>query len=913
MPIIFLTTKKYSAKSLILRIAELFFTLQNTYNYTLNKNSMFIKNYFVFVLTFLTVFYSSAQQNPYQDTLLTVEKRVDDLLARLSLEEKVQLLTSKSDSVRIGNKTPGWLSFLDNANTPRVTAENYNKLAKYMKTKTKYGLVGMRTAEGIFAYMGNGSTAFPQPLAQAAAWDECVVADVANVLGEEIKSRGVRLLFSPVLNMGRDPRWGRTGETYGEDPFLVSRMGVAYIKTMEGKGLATTMKHFAGNTGHDGKFGSAVFYSERYYREYEFPAYEAAIKEGKAQGIMMAYNTGDAIPMAQNSWLMNTYLKKELGFTGVIMSDGGGLTLIDKVFGIDTVDVEIASKCINAGCDWALDDSKYYKDALLQAVKLGKVTEATINESVRRTLRIMFKIGVYDYPYVDPDYAERINDCDAHRAVALDVAKKTVVLLKNDNVTLPFNKNIKNVLVTGQLGDKLLVNHYGGWGRKEVTVLEGVKNLLPKAQVNYQIGAHVGFAYFPAIESKYFSTIEKGQKKQGLKAEYFANNSFSDKPAFTQIDNNIDFDWKEGAPKNLDKDKFSVRWTGQLTAPYTGVYNFGVNADDQLSVYVNEKILIDMRYGTTNAIFVEKGSMKLEKGKTYDIKVEFVENGGKAYAKLGWDVNVEIDIPAAVEAAKKADVIIAVVGMYDDENGDRAILNLDDAQEKLILELAKLEKPMVVVLQTGNVITMRRWVDKVPAILHAWYPGEEGGNAIAQTLFGDNNPSAKLPITIPIETGQVPLTYNRFPGKDTKAVDRGIDRYFDVGNEPMFYFGHGLSYTTFEYSSIKLSKPAISANDSVTITVTIKNTGKVKGDEIVQVYTHDPAAVVSRPIQELKAFGKVSLLPGESKDINMIVKGEQLKYYNIEMKKILEPGDIELMVGASCHDIRWRGVLQILK
>lgn len=874
---------------------------------------MYFKLQLFGVILAITSVSATAQTSVYKDPTQPVEKRVEDLLTKLSLEEKVMLLTSNADTNKMETKTPGWMGFMDNASTPRKTAENYNTIARYMKTKTKYGLVAMRNAEGIFAYMGNGSTAFPQPLAQAAAWDEGVVVSVANVLGEEMKSRGVRMVLSPVLNMGRDPRWGRTGETYGEDPFLVSRMGVAYIKTLEGKGLATTMKHFAGNTGHDGKFGSAVFYSERYYREYEFPVYEAAIKEGKSQAVMMAYNTSDAIPLAQNNWMMNTYLKKELGFTGVIMSDGGGLQLIDEVYGIDTVNSDIVAKCINAGCDWALDNPKYYRDALLKAVREGKVTEARVNEAVRRTLRIMFKTGIYDNPYVDPNYAERINDCAEHRAVAFDVAKKTIVLLKNDNNTLPFNKNIKNVLVTGQLGNKLLVNHYGGWGRKEVTVLEGIKNLLPNANISYEKGAHVGYAYFPPIQSIYFSHVENGVNKPGLLGEYFSNITFEGKPAFTQTDALVDFDWKEGAPEKLDKDKFSVRWTGKLTAPYTGTFHFGVNADDKLSVYLNNQILIDMSHGTQNAIFVERGEIRLEKGKIYDIRIEFIENGGKAYAKLGWDANPNIDIPAAVAAAKKSEAIVAVVGMYDDENGDRAMLNLDEAQEQLIIELAKLNKPMVVVLQTGNVITMRRWADKVPAIMHAWYPGEEGGNAIAQTIFGDNNPSAKLPITFPIETGQVPLTYNRFPGKDTKPVDRGIDRFFDVGNEPMFYFGHGLSYTSFEYSNVSLSKPSMTEYDSVTISVTVKNTGKRKGEEIVQVYTHDPAAVVSRPIKELKAFGKVSLEAGEAKTLALKIKGEQLKYYDIEMKKILEPGDIEVMVAASSNDIRWKGIINIIK
>jgi beta-glucosidase len=875
---------------------------------------MTLKSYFNSLCSLVGICLISCSDNNthlvYKDASSPIEERVEDLLARMTLEEKVQLLTISDDPNEMGDKSVGFLGFMDNSNNAGSSAAYYNTVARYMKEKTKYGIVGLRNGEGVFAYMGNGTTAFPQPLAQAAAWDEKLVASVAGVVGEEMRSRGVRLAFSPVLNIGRDPRWGRTGETYGEDPYLVSRMGVAYIKTAQNKGIATTMKHFAGNTGHDGKFGAAVFYSERYYREFEFPAYEAAIKEGKAQAVMMAYNTGDGIPFTQNEWMMTKYLKGELGFDGVIMSDGGGLRLVDEAFGIDTANSVVAAKAINAGCDIGLDAPIYYKTGLLKAVQDGLVSEKTVTESARRMLRVIFRTGVYDNPYVDPDHAAEITDCAAHRATALDVSKKTMVLLKNDNKTLPFSKNIKNVLVTGQLGDKLLINHYGGWGRKEVTVLEGIKNLLPQVNVQYETGAHVGYTFYPAIEPSAFYTNEKDVKKSGLKAEYFDNSKLEGTPVLVKTDPNIDFDWKEGAPDKFDNDKFSIRWSGKLKAPYSGMFTFGVHSDDGLTVYIDDKMVVDMVYGSSNFIFVQKGKMYLEKGKEYSIRAEFIEKGGKAFAKLGWDANPTINIPKAIATAKKADAIVAVVGMYDDENGDRAILNLDEGQEQLILELAKLGKPMVVVIQTGNVITMRRWADKVPAILQAWYPGEEGGNAIVQTLWGDNNPSAKLPITIPIETGQVPLTYNRFPGKDTRSVDRGLDKFFDVGNEPMFYFGHGLSYTTFEYSNLQLSKNTLTENDSIIVSVDIKNTGAVAGEEIVQLYIHDILATISRPIKELKAFGKISLTPGETKTVQLKLKGEQLKFYDINMKKTFENGDVEVMVGASSNDIKFKTIIQ---
>lgn len=865
------------------------------------------------VILFLLLFYSSYSQI-YKDVNQPVEKRVEDLLSKMSLEEKVYLLEQESDTLKMGNISFGKIGFLDSNKDPKIAAENYNKIQKYLKTKTKYGIPTFKSGEGIFAYMGYKSTAFPQPLAQAATFDENIVAKVAHILSEEFKSRGVRWIFSPVLNIGRDPRWGRTGETYGEDPYLISKMGISYVKTVESKGIVTTLKHFAGNTGHDGKFGSASFYSERYLREYEFPPYEAAFKEGGSKSVMMAYNTSDAIACTQSEWMMNKVIKGEWKMDGIIMSDGGGMELVHQSYGIDSTPMLVAAKSMNAGCDLALSPrDAFYGKPLIEAIKNGLVSEKTLDESVRRYLRQVFRTGLYDNPYTNPEYAETINDCAEHRKAALEVALKTMVLLKNQNNILPFSKEVKNIFVTGPLADKLLINHYGGYGRKEVTVLEGLKNMLPNAHIQYEKGAEVGFTFFPSIETQYLFTENNGKKVNGLNGEYFDNTKFQGSPSITQIDPNIDFNWKYDAPKGLKSDKFSIRWTGKLKVPASGRYTFGAHADDELAVYIDGEPIVDMKGGTTNALFVEKGNIYLEKDKEYEIKAEYVENAQKAYAKLGWDANLFAKIPETVEQAKKSDIIIAVVGSYDDENGDRAILNLDDAQEQLIIELSKLNKPMVVVLQSGNVITMRRWIDKVPAVLEAWYPGEEGGNAIVKTLFGDNNPSGKLPITIPKETGQVPLTYNRFPGKDTKAIDRGIDRFWDVGNEPQFCFGFGLSYTQFEYSNMKLSTNQMKSTDSIKVSIDIKNVGKREGEEIVQLYIHDEYASVSRPIKELKGFKKVSLKPNETQTLNFKITPKELQFFDINMKRVVEPGDFKIMIGASSDDIKFTETLKVVR
>ena len=854
-----------------------------------------------FLLLILLVGCSS--KNDYKNTSLPVEERIESIISQMTLDEKLAMLQQESDTTKMNGLSFGLLGFLENSLEPKLAAEQYNQTQKYLKTKTRFGIPALKNGEGVFAYMGYKSTSFPQPLGQAASWDPQIVAQVANVVGEEMKSRGVRATFSPVLNMGRDPRWGRTGETYGEDPYMVSQMGVAYCKTLAGKKMLACLKHFAGNTGHNGKFGDPVFYSERYYREYEFAPYEAAIKKGGAKTVMMAYNTSDGIPCTQNEWMMTKVIKGEWGFDGFIYSDGGGLDLVHKSFGIDSSQVQVIAKAVNAGCDFGLDSRVYFGTSLKKAVLEGLVSEKRVDESVRRVLRQIFTTGLYDNPYVDPAYAERINDCDAHRKASLEVAKKCMVLLKNENNTLPFTKSIQNVLVTGPLANRLMVNHYGGWGRKEVSVLEGIKNTMPNANVTHEPGTGLGFTFYPVVNKKYFYTRENNELKQGLKAEYFDNSEWKGRPKLITTNPTIDLDWRGKAPEGFDKGQFSVRWTGNFKAPYTGKYIFNSHADKSMSVYINDKLVVDMVEGTRNAIFSMKGEVYLEKNVEYNIRAEFK---GLAFARLGWDADQYEMIPKAVEAAKKADVIIAVVGMYDDENGDRACLDLDQAQEKLILELAALNKPMVVVIQTGTVITAYKWAHQVPSILMAWYPGEEGGNAIAQTLFGDNNPGGKLPITFPKVTGQVPLTYNLLPGRPN-------DVYWDYGNEPLFCFGHGLSYSSFEYSNLRLSKQKIGMNKELTVRVDIKNTSKVKGDEVVQLYIHDILGSVSRPLKELKGFKRITLDAGVKQTVSFRLTKEELAMWDINMKFVVEPGEFELMIGASSADIRIRSKFEVIK
>jgi beta-glucosidase len=826
----------------------------------------------------------------YKNSSLPLDKRVEAILSQMTLEEKLAQIRGYDHAEEMKNGV-GFFGFMQNHLNAGEAAEEYNKIQKWVVTNTRFGIPGIRCGEGIFAYMGNGSTSFPQSIAIAATFDTSCMAQMCEALGEELKSRGIRQVYAPVVNLARDCRWGRTGETYGEDPYLTSMMGVTYCHVIGGKNIITCPKHFAANMGLTGKFGDPVQFSERLLREFYFPAFKACFQQGDAKSVMMAYNTLDGIPCHANKWLITDVLRNEWGFDGYVMSDGGAVQITWDTMGVAATREELIANTMNAGCDL----SDFNGSELDKAIKLGLVSEKRIDEAAGRILKQKFRIGLFENPYVDPEYAAKINNSIEHRSVALELAKKSMVLLKNEKNVLPFSKNIKNIAVVGPLADWLLINHYGGFGRHEVTVLEGLRNILPDAKITYVKGAEMQWMGLPAIKADCFIG--------GLKGEYFDNKELKGEPKFVRTDKNIDFDWKEGSPDSLPADGFSVRWTGQLKSPVTGTFKIGGVADDGFRLFINDSIIINDFFN--NARHLADQKYHFEKDKIYNVRFEYFENSNRAIAQLGWDINPYIYIPDAVAAAKNSDAVIAVVGMRDDENGDRCDLDLDPAQEQLIKEIAKTGKPFVVVIQTGTVITSYDWIDDVSSVLMAWYPGCEGGNAIVQTLFGDNNPGGKLPLTFPKVTGQVPMNYNALPGKTD-------DKYIGI-NGAMFPFGHGLSYTTFEYSSLKLSRDKMKADEMLNISVDVKNTGKIKGDDVVQLYIHDIAASVSQPTKKLKGFKRITLEPGTSQTVSFRLSKEELSIWDINMKYVVEPGLFDVMIGSSSEDIRLKTTFEVVE
>jgi beta-glucosidase len=830
----------------------------------------------------------------YQNPDYTAKERARDLVSRMTLEEKLAQFTGSMKPVK-SDPGVGTFGFMTMHLPIREAVEEYNTLQHHQIENTRLGIPATRSGEGIFAYMGNGSTSFPQSIAVAATFDPDCVSRMATVLSVELKSRGIRRVLAPVVNLTRDPRWGRANETYGEDPYLSGLFGSAYIRVMEAAGLETMVKHFVANMGLDGQFTGPVHFSERLLRETYFPAFKACIEAG-ASSVMMAYNSLNGIPCATHKWLITDILKGEWGLQGYVSTDGGSSQLIYDDHGIYETPEELAVALMHAGCDKSSPDW-FFQEPLKNALHAGLVSEERIDDAVYRILLQKIETGLFESPYADPDEAVQVNNHPDHRRESLDIARKSLVLLKNEHHTLPFSKEIEKIAVVGPLADWLLVGHYGGYGRHEVTVLEGVKSLLPHAQVTYAKGTDMRYFAYPAIDSTHLVG--------SITAEYYANPDLSGDPAFIRQENRIEHDWKSGSPKGLPKDHFSARWSGKFKSPVTRTVTFGTTIDDGARLWIDDNLVIDRWSGGARRL--AEATVRLEKGRIYDFTMEYYDSEFNAYAQLGWDVDLEENIPQAVQAAGDADAIIAVMGMYENEGLDRADLDLAPEQETLIQKLAKLDKPLVVVLQSGTVITMRDWIDKVDAVMVSWYPGCEGGHAIAEAIFGDVNPGGKLPVTFPQVTGQVPLNYNRLP-KGKKSIT-----FLGVGNNPEFCFGHGLSYTQFKYSDLHLSAAEIAQTESLTLSFIVHNTGNRPGDEVAQLYIHDRYASVSQPLQKLSDFKRITLDPGESQEITFNLTPEKLKIWDIDMNHTVEPGDFEIMVGASSQDIRLKDTFRVLE
>ena len=746
---------------------------------------------------------ASGQENPaaktetprYKDAALPIADRVVDLLRRMTLEEKVEQLSwGWQAKVQVVDPTGTYTNETARQTlqaewgnelkfTPRQAAILRNAIQRYQLEKTRLGIPVIFPGEALHGYMEYGSTSFPQALGLAATWDPEFVKKIFTEIGDEAGSRGSGQVFSPVLDLARDPRWGRTEETYGEDPFLVSRMGVAAIEGLQGNSymidrhhVMATAKHFAVHGVPEGGTNTAPGnISERVIRDNYLPPFQAAVQEGHVGSVMASYNEIDGVPSHANHWLLDKVLRQEWGFDGYLASDDNGLQMLVETHHVARDMADAARQGLAAGVDFDISDAPIYPD-LVQQVKLGLVPESEVDRAVSRILATKFRLGLFDHPYVDPDYAEKINNSLDHKKLAAEAARKAIVLLKNDKNLLPLDMTkLKSIAVIGPNAADV---HLGGYSRDPgygVSVLDGIKAKLgDKVKVLYAEGCKITTA------------------PQGFRG-WWANNV-------------------------------------ELVDPKT-----------------------------------QTGS-----------------------------------IQAAVDAAKKADVSILVVGenestnreaWSEDHRGDRDSLDLLGAQNDLVKAVVETGKPVVVLLLNGRPLSVNYIAEKVPAVLEGFYLGEEGGTAAADVIFGDYNPGGKLPITFPHTVGALPDYYNHKPSANRS--------YEFSTRQSLFPFGFGLSYTTFKFDNLKVEPQEIRQEGTAKVTIDVTNTGTREGDEVAQLYIHQRVASVTQPVMQLKGFERVTLRPGEKRSVSFTVTPEMLSIWNIDMHRTVEPGVFDLMIGAS--------------
>jgi beta-glucosidase len=763
------------------------------------------------------------------------------------------------------------------------------------------------------------ATVFPQAIGLAATWDDDLVRRVGTAISDEARAkyndwqrRGLRQIYTgltfwtPNINIFRDPRWGRGQETYGEDPYLTGRMGLALVRGLQGDDprylkAAACAKHYAVHSGPEpDRHGFDAVVDERDLRETYLPAFETLVREGHVESVMGAYNRTNGEACCASPTLLEQILRREWGFDGHVVSDCGAIDDIWRFHGLAKNREEAAALAVKNGCE--LNCGETY-GSLLIAHHKGLIDEATLDRAVWRLFRTRMRLGMFDpaeqVPYSTIPY--QVVDSPAHRALTLQAARQSIVLLKNERL-LPLSKEIGSIAVIGPNADDLmtLLGNYNGTPAHAVTPLEGIRRAVSaKTAVYTAKGCPIadGVPNLSVIPSESLRPATADGPQHGLTAEYFATGQIEGAPAFVRLDGAVDFIWKNTTPLGGARgDHFAVRWTGSLVPPATGAYRLGVNGHSSYKLFLDGELLVEY-HGVHHALRRTK-EVALQAGRLYRLQLDYVNDGIDPWAQLVWAVPGVDEAAAALEAAAKADVVVLCLGLtpyVEGEEmpvkvegfvgGDRTDIALPAVQQRLLERVHSLGKP---VLLGGSAIAVP-WADAhVPAILQAWYPGAAGGAALAEVIFGDTNPSGRLPVTVYKSVADLP------PFVDYAMANRTY-RYFR--GEPLYPFGHGLSYTTFAYDNLRLSKAAISADEPLTIQADVTNTGQRAGDEVVQLYLSYPPTSPRNPLRQLRGFRRISLAPGETKTVSFTLAPKDLALVNDAGQRVVERGGYGVRVG----------------
>ena len=822
---------------------------------------------------------------PFQNSILSTDERVADLVARMTLKEKVFQLFNQSPAIdRLGVPAYNWWN------------ECLHGVARAGK-----------------------ATVFPQAIGMAATFDKDLMFRIGTAVSDEARAKhhnfvrnNARFIYmgltfwTPNINIFRDPRWGRGQETYGEDPYLTGRMAVNYIKGLQGNDpkyfkVIATAKHYAVHSGPEySRHADNIFINDRDLYETYLPAFKAAVQEANVQSIMCAYNRFRDQPCCGSDILLSNILRNQFGFNGYIVSDCGAISDLYNKNGHQMVGTpsQAMGWSLSSGTDLNCEESKaFVEDNLDEAIQKGIINESDINVSVKRLFKARFMLGMFDSGE-QVSYSKipmSVVGSPEHLKLSQEAAEKSLVLLKNTGI-LPL-KNVKKIALIGPNANNpaILIGNYNGDPIRPISPLKALQERLGNQNVMYTPGCPIVsgiYTDFQLINERNFFHSENGKLKKGLMAEYFQDTSLIGSPKIVRIDKSIDFYWELSPINQLVDESFGVRWTGLLVPEISGNYIFSGN----VQLKINDKLITDMQ-------------IKLEKGKQYKLEAVlkvaafwWASNHQQQLASLNW-LDVSRDYrKEAIDAAGKSDVIVFCGGISPNlegeemkietdgfAHGDRTHINLPKIQEDLLMELNKTGKPIIYVNFSGSAIALNWEEQNLPAIIQAFYPGEATGSALTRLLFGDINPSGKLPVTFYKSIDQLPDFKNY-------EMDGRTYRYFK--GEPLYPFGFGLSYTSFEYSKMVVNEIS-STNTALNASINVKNTGKVDGDEVVQIYVSNKSGASFIPIVSLKGFQRISLKKGELKTVSFTLTPDDFSTISSDSKRLTESGTFEISIGGS--------------
>lgn len=849
---------------------------------------------------------------PWLDTSATFESRAAALVSQMTLEEKAAQMQNAAPAIeRLGIPAYDW----------------WNE-----------GLHGVARA--------GQATVFPQAIGLAATFDVPLMGQVASTISDEARAKHHQFVregsharyqgltfWSPNVNIFRDPRWGRGQETYGEDPYLTARMGVAFVHGLQGddpvyRKLDATAKHLAVHSGPEAdRHHFDARPSKRDLYDTYLPAFEALVKEGDVDAVMGAYNRVYGESASASQFLLRDLLRRDWGFKGYVVSDCWAIVDVWKHHKIVASREEAAALAVKNGTE--LECGQEYA-TLPAAVRQGLISEAEIDDAVTQLFTARMRLGMFDPPERVrwAQIPASVNQSPGHDALALKAAQESLVLLKNDGV-LPLSRELKRIAVVGPTADDTmaLLGNYFGTPVAPVTVLQGIRDAAKGIEVRYARGVDLvegrdDPSATPLIEAAFLRPSAESPER-GLRGEYFRTADLSGTPALVRTDAQIGFRWDRGSPtdnllargeaapgQGIPNDGFSIRWTGQLLPPVTGRYRIEAAADDGFRLYVDGKRVLD-HWKNSDRLHADGVELDLQAGRAYELKLEYYDAERDAAVRLGWRMpGAKSSFEEALDAARSADVVVFVGGLTGDvegeemtvnypgfAGGDRTDLRLPATQRALLEALHATGKPVVLVLTGGSALAVDWAQANLPAILMSWYPGQRGGTAVGQALFGDVNPAGRLPVTF-YKADQA------MPAFDDYTMEGRTYRYFR--GTPLYPFGHGLSYTHFDYRNLRVDKPRIDANGRLNVQVEVTNAGKHAGDEVVQLYVRPMQAGPGDAQQELRGFQRVHLAPGQRRTLAFDLDAQQAlrQYDDTRGTYAVRPGRYEVRVGGSSADAR---------